>query len=231
MKTLTIIIPVFNEEATILRVVKRVKEVPIDKEIIIVDDGSTDKTPEILMGLSHDPDILVIRHTKNMGRGAGIKTALAKASGYITVFQDADLELNPSHYPELVQPILDEETEVVFGSRFLGKGFIQGMGFHAYLANVFFTELVDFLYKARLTDVLTMFQITKTEIFRQIDIESDRWGSTIEITSKLLKKGYDIVELPVVYIPRRKDTGKKISPKDFFACLAAVFKYKFFFKF
>jgi glycosyltransferase involved in cell wall biosynthesis len=229
-KILTVIIPVFNEDATIAKVIKRVLDVDIDKQIVIVDDGSTDRTPEILKEFAGTPGITVITHDTNKGRGAGIKTALAQAVGHITIFQDADLELDPGQYPKLIQPILDGETEVVFGSRFLGKGFVQGMGIHAYLANVFFAELTDFLFTVQLTDVLTMFQITKTDIFRQLDIQSDRWGSTLEITCKLLKMGYRIVELPVDYIPRKKDTGKKIRSRDFFACLGTLIRYRFFYR-
>jgi len=230
MKILTVIIPVYNEENTILKVIKEVKAVDIQKEIIIVDDGSTDKTPELLKTLEKDPEISVITHDINLGRGAGIKTALDHAQGLITIFQDADLELNPSNYSRLIKPLVEEEAEVVFGSRFLGKGFIQGMGIGAYMANVFLIELTDRLFKANLTDVLTMFQVTKTEILRNINIKGNRWSSTIEITAKLLKKGYKIIEVPVEYIPRRKDTGKKVHWKDFFSCLSAVVRYKFFYK-
>ncbi len=230
MKLLTVIIPVFNEEETILKIVKKVIAVNIDKEIIIVDDASTDSTPELLKGLEGDPEIRIITHPENQGRGAALKTGLSQAAGRITIFQDADLELDPSNFPRLVQPILDEEEQVVFGSRFLGKGFIQGMGFMAYLGNAILTQLTDWLFRANLTDVLTMFQVTKTEIFRELDIQSDRWGSTIEITAKFLKHGYRIFEVPVEYIPRRKDTGKKVHWSDFFSCFSALIKYKFFYR-
>lgn len=230
MKELTVIIPVFNEQDTILKVVKKVRAVDIDKEILIVDDGSDDDTPKLLKTLENDPDIRIITHDSNLGRGAGIKTALNHAQGVITIFQDADLELDPSNYSKLLEPLIDEETEVVFGSRFLGKGFIQGMGIGAYLANVILIELTDRLFKTNLTDVLTMFQVTKTKILRDLDIQSDRWGSTVEITAKLLKKGYKILEMPVEYIPRRKDTGKKVRWSDFYFCVKALIKYRFFFK-
>jgi glycosyltransferase involved in cell wall biosynthesis len=230
MKTLTVIIPVYNEEETILKIVKKVKAVDIDKEVIIVNDASTDSTPELLRDLQDDPDIRIVTHPENLGRGAALKTGLAEASGLITIFQDADLELDPSNFPRLVQPILDNEHEVVFGSRFLGKGFIQGMGWLAYVGNAILTQMTDWLFRANLTDVLTMFQVTKTEIFRELHIQSDRWGSTIEITAKFLKHGYRIYEVPVEYIPRRKDTGKKVHWSDFFSCFSALLRYKFFYK-
>jgi len=230
MKTLTVIIPVYNEEETILKIVKKVKAVDIDKEVIIVNDASTDSTPELLRGLEGDNDIRIVTHPQNLGRGAALKTGLAQATGFITIFQDADLELDPSNFPRLVQPILEEEHEVVFGSRFLGKGFIQGMGWLAYVGNAILTQMTDWLFRANLTDVLTMFQVTKTEIFRELDIQSDRWGSTIEITAKFLKHGYPIYEVPVEYIPRRKDTGKKVQWSDFFSCFSALLRYRFFYK-
>jgi len=230
MKTLTVIIPVYNEEDTVLKIIKKVKDVDIDKEIIVVNDASTDQTPQLLEKYENDPEIEICHHAENMGRGAALKTGLSKAKGYISIFQDADLELDPSNIPKLIQPILDGEAEVVFGSRFLGKGFIQGMGFGAYMANVILIELTDRLFKATLTDVLTMYQVTKTEIFRKLAIETNRWGSTIEITAKFLKKGYKILDVPVEYIPRRKDTGKKVKWSDFYSCLKALLKYRFFFK-
>ena len=228
MITLTVIIPVYNEQATILKVVRKVKNVPIDKEIIIVDDASTDDTPEILKTFEDDPDVTVLTHPENKGRGAGIRTALAHARGFITVFQDGDLELDPSHFPRLIEPILDGETDIVFGSRFLGKGFILGMGLHAYLANVFLAQLTDIIFKASLTDVLTMFQVAKTGVFRDLQISADRWNSTIEITAKILKKGLTIVELPVDYIPRTFKTGKKVKPKHFFSCLWTLLRFRYF---
>ena len=230
MKNLTVIVPVYNEEDTVLKIIRKVKAVEIDKEIIIVDDGSTDKTPELLNRVEDDSEIRIITHPNNMGRGAALRTGLSHAKGYITIFQDADLELDPSNYPYLIQPILDKETEVVFGSRFLGKGYIRGMGKGAWLGNVVLIELTDLLFRAKLTDVLTMFQVTKTEVFKDLAIQMDRMGSTIEITAKFLKKGYDILEVPVKYIPRRKDTGKKVRWRDFFGCLGALIRYRYFYK-
>ncbi len=230
MKTISVIIPVYNEQNTILKVVNKVRAVDIDKEIIIVDDASDDKTPLMLKSLENHHEIRIITHDVNKGRGAGIKSALEYAEGMITIFQDADLELDPANYPRLIEPILNQESEVVFGSRFLGKGFIQGMGFGAYVANVILTEFTDRLYKANLTDVLTMFQVTRTEVLKSLDLKSDRWESTIEITAKLLRNGYKIKEEPVNYIPRRKETGKKVRWSDFFGCISALIKYRFSYK-
>jgi glycosyltransferase involved in cell wall biosynthesis len=230
MTTLTVIVPVYNEQNTVLRVVEKVKAVNIDKEIIIVDDASQDDTPRLLKTLDDDPEIQVITHESNLGRGAGIKTALDHASGLITIFQDGDLELEPTNYPRLTDPILSGESDVVFGSRFLGKGFVQGMGFGAYMANVLLAEMTDRLYKANLTDVLTMFQVMKTDVLRFLNLESDRWESTIEITAKLLRNHFPIKEVPVDYIPRRKETGKKVRWSDFFSCVSALLKYRFRYK-
>jgi len=228
MKTVSIIIPVFNEQDTILKVVKNVAQIDIDKEIIIVDDASTDNTPEFLKRAENDHRIRLITHPKNLGRGAAIRTGLEHAQGQIIIFQDADLELAPSNYPRLIEPILEGETEVVFGSRFLGKGFIQGMGISYYIGNVLLAELTDILFKkARLTDVLTMFQVTKTEILRSLDLQSKRWEFPIEIMTKLLRRDYSILEIPVEYVPRSRKTGKKISWKAFFPCLFTLVKYRF----
>jgi dolichol-phosphate mannosyltransferase len=228
MKTVSIIIPVFNEQDTILKVVKNVAQIDVDKEIIIVDDASTDNTPEFLKKAENDHMIRLITHLKNLGRGAAIRTGLEHAQGQITIFQDADLELAPSNYPRLIEPILEGEAEVVFGSRFLGKGFIQGMGISYYIGNVLLAELTDILFKkARLTDVLTMFQVTKTEILRSLDLQSKRWEFPIEIMTKLLRRDYSILEIPVEYVPRSRKTGKKISWKAFFPCLFTLVKYRF----
>jgi len=213
-----------------MKVVEKVRSVDIDKEIIIVDDASDDRTPQLLETLEDHPQIRIITHDINKGRGAGIKTALEYAQGFITIFQDADLELDPNNYPRLIEPILEGESEVVFGSRFLGKGFIQGMGFGAYLANVILTDITNRLYKGNLTDVVTMFQVTKTEILKSLELQSERWESTIEITAKLLRFGYPIKEEPVNYIPRRRETGKKVKWSDFFGCLLALLKFRFFYK-
>ncbi len=228
MKTISVIIPVFNEQDTILKVVRKVKEVPISKEIIIVDDASTDRTSELLKQLESDPEIKIITHSKNLGRGTAISTGLEHAQGKITIFQDADLELDPANYPRLIQPILEGETKVVFGSRFLGKGFITGMGFTYYVGNVILTALTDLLFKnARLTDVLTMFQVTETQILKSLNLRKTRWEFPIEIMAKLLRRGYDILEIPVEYIPRTKKSGKKINWKAFFPCLFTLLKFRF----
>jgi glycosyltransferase involved in cell wall biosynthesis len=228
MKTISIVIPVYNEQDTIFKVVKKVNQVDIDKEIIIVDDASTDKTSELLKAVDASHELKIVTHPKNLGRGAAIRTGLEHAQGQITIFQDADLELDPSNYPRLIEPILEGEAEVVFGSRFLGKGFIQGMGISYYIGNVILVELTDFLFKkAKLTDVLTMFQVTKTEILRDLNLQSTRWEFPIEIMTKLLRRGYRIEEIPVTYIPRSRRAGKKISWKAFFPCLFTLIKYRF----
>jgi glycosyltransferase involved in cell wall biosynthesis len=228
MKTISIVIPVYNEQDTIFKVVKKVNQVDIDKEIIIVDDASTDKTSELLKAVDASHELKIVTHPKNLGRGAAIRTGLEHAQGQITIFQDADLELDPSNYPRLIEPILEGEAEVVFGSRFLGKGFIQGMGISYYIGNVILVELTDFLFKkAKLTDVLTMFQVTKTEVLRNLNLQSTRWEFPIEIMTKLLRRGYSILEIPVEYIPRSRKAGKKISWKAFFPCLFTLIKYRF----
>ncbi|MFQ6039085.1 MAG: glycosyltransferase family 2 protein [Candidatus Aminicenantales bacterium] len=227
MKTVSVIVPVFNEEDTILKVIRKVREVPVDKEIIIVDDASTDETSKKLETLDGEDHVRVIQHPENRGRGASIRTGLEHAEGFITIFQDADLELDPSNYPKLIEPILEGEAEVVFGSRFLGKGFVQGMGISYYVGNVILAELADILYRnINLTDVLTMFQVTKTEILKSLNISRPRWDFPIEIMAKLWRRGYTILEVPVEYIPRTRREGKKISWKAFFPCVFSLIRFR-----
>jgi glycosyltransferase involved in cell wall biosynthesis len=227
MSILSVIIPVYNEQDTVLKVIKKVKSIDIDKEIIIVDDASTDETAARLSSLENDATIKIFTHEQNKGRGAAIRTGLEHALGQITIFQDADLELAPSNYPKLIAPILEGETEVVFGSRFLGKGFVQGMGISYYVGNVLLAEFTDILFRnANLTDVLTMFQVMKTEILKDLHIKTMRWEFPIEIMAKLLRKGYSILEVPVDYVPRTRKAGKKISWKAFFPCLFTLIRYR-----
>jgi len=156
------------------------------------------------------------------------RTGLEHAQGQITIFQDADLELDPSNYHKLIEPILEGEAEVVFGSRFLGKGFVQGMGISYYIGNVLLAELTDILFRnAHLTDVLTMFQVMKSEILKDLSIKTKRWEFPIEIMTKLLRKGYTILEVPVDYVPRTRRAGKKISWKAFFPCLFTLIRHRF----
>jgi len=228
MVTVSVIIPVYNEQDTVLKVVKKVKSVDVEKEIIIVNDASTDETAARLALLQDDPMIKIFTHVQNEGRGAAIRTGLEHAQGQITIFQDADLELDPSNYHKLIEPILEGEAEVVFGSRFLGKGFIQGMGISYYIGNVLLAELTDILFRnAHLTDVLTMFQVMKSEILKDLSIKTKRWEFPIEIMTKLLRKGYTILEVPVDYVPRTRRAGKKISWKAFFPCLFTLIRHRF----
>ena len=228
MVTVSVIIPVYNEQDTVLKVVKKVKSVDVEKEIIIVNDASTDETAARLALLQDDPMIKIFTHVQNEGRGAAIRTGLEHAQGQITIFQDADLELDPSNYHKLIEPILEGEAEVVFGSRFLGKGFVQGMGISYYIGNVLLAELTDILFRnAHLTDVLTMFQVMKSEILKDLSIKTKRWEFPIEIMTKLLRKGYTILEVPVDYVPRTRRAGKKISWKAFFPCLFTLIRHRF----
>ncbi len=226
MKT-SVIIPVYNEIDTVAELLARVRTSPIEKEIIVVDGNSTDGTREVLEEEAKKGDLKLIYQLKRNGRGAAIKEGVALASGEILIFQDADLELDPAEYPQLIAPIVNGRYKVVFGSRFLGKGFIFGMGIASYIANIILTALTNILFRGYLTDVETCYQIMLAEVFKEMDIKSDDFDFTIELTLKLLKSKYRIREIPVNFIPRRAIHGKKIHWLDGIASLWIILKFRF----
>jgi glycosyltransferase involved in cell wall biosynthesis len=223
----SVIIPVYNEVDTIGELLERVRNSPLEKEIIVVDGNSTDGTRELLREEEKKGDLRVIYQPRRNGRGAAIKEGAAQATGEILIFQDADLELDPAEYPKLIAPIVSGKYKVVFGSRFLGKGFIFGMGIASYLANIFLTALTNILFRGYLTDVETCYQIMLADVFREMDVRSNDFNFTIELTLKLLKSKYRIREIPVNFIPRRAIHGKKIHWRDGFASLWLILKFRF----
>lgn len=224
---LSVIIPVYNEKRTISFVLERVRAVPIEKEIIIVDGNSIDGTKEILKLEENKPDTKIIYEDRPSGRGAALKKGLKIATGDLVIFQDADLELDPMEYPKLLEPIQNGQAIVVFGSRFLGKSH-KYMNLLQYFGNKLLTFLVNLLYKSHLTDVETCYQVFPRKILEDIKIKSNDFNFTIELTVKLLKKGYKIKEIPVTYIPRGRREGKKIRWIDGLAALYVLFKYRIF---
>ncbi len=226
MKT-SVIIPVYNEVDTIAELLAKVRHSPIDKEIIVVDGNSTDGTREVLREEAKRGDLKLIYQALRNGRGAAIKEGVMQAGGDILIFQDADLELDPAEYPELIAPILNGKYKVVFGSRFLGKGFIFGMGIASYIANIILTALTNVLFRGYLTDVETCYQIMLADVFREMDVKSNDFDFTIELTLKLLKSKYRIREVPVNFVPRRAIHGKKIHWRDGFAALWVILKFRF----
>jgi glycosyltransferase involved in cell wall biosynthesis len=223
---LSIIIPAFNEAAFLPEVIRRVEETPYDKEIIIVDDGSTDGTREYLKGLASE-GIKVIVHEKNMGKGAAMRTGIAVASGDVVIVQDADLEYDPKDYPVLLEPIMQGKADVVYGSRFLG-GPHRVLFFWHSVGNSFITLISNMFTDLNLTDMETGYKAFRKKVFEVITIESNRFGFEPEITAKVAKKGFRIYEVPISYSGRSYEEGKKITWKDGIKAVFTVFKYNLF---
>ncbi len=225
---LSIVIPVFNERDTIEELIRRVQnvEVGLEKEIIIVDDGSEDGTHQILENLNH-PNIKIFFHTINQGKGASLQTGFSKAAGDIVLIQDADLEYDPRDYSRLLEPILDGRADAVFGSRFLG-GPHRVLFFWHYIGNKLLTTLSNMLTNLNLSDMETCYKVFRKEIIDKITLKSKRFGFEPEITIKLSKMKCRIYEVPISYSGRDYSEGKKIGWKDGVAAIFHIFRYKFF---
>ena len=221
---LSILIPIYNERATILEIARRVQAVPFEKEIIAVDDGSTDGTRELLPQLEQG-GMIVLHHDKNQGKGAAIRTALARASGDIIVIQDADLEYDPRDYKQLVEPIIEGRAKVVYGSRFLGPR--MAMFFWHMLANKMLTLMTNMLYDAILSDMETGYKAFRADVIKSIPLRSRRFDFEPEITAKVLKRGNRIYEVPISYFGREYSEGKKIGTRDGFVAIWTLLKYRF----
>jgi glycosyltransferase involved in cell wall biosynthesis len=211
--TLSIIIPVYNEKATILKVIQQVESVPlpdwINKEIIVVDDNSTDGTKDIVRGLASHPLVRTFFREKNGGKGAAVKLGLKQATGDIILIQDADLEYSPHHYPELLQPLLNNEADIVYGSRFLGN--IRHMKLINRLANQLTNLTTRVLFGTRITDINTCFKVFKRHVLNGMEFSAERFGLDTEITAKVLNRGHKIHEVPIAYSARRNRDGKKMT--------------------
>ncbi len=222
---LSIVIPVYNESKTILEIIRRVKETPFEKEIIVVDDRSTDETVRLLKENSEGIKILV--HEKNRGKGAAVRTAIPHITGEIVIIQDADLEYNPDEYPHLLSPILDGVADVVYGSRFQG-GTHRVLYFWHAIGNRIITTLSNMLTDLNLSDMETGYKVFRSEILKGIRIESNRFGFEPEITAKIAKAGCRIYEVPISYWGRDYSEGKKIRWKDGLAAVYWILKYNLF---
>lgn len=223
---LSVIIPCYNEKRHIEALVRKVLESNVpDKELIVVDDCSTDGTREVLEELIRPLVSKIIYHEKNGGKGAALRTGFKAATGRVVIVQDADLEYDPLEYPAVVQPILDGEADVCFGSRFLKEGSFGGY-FQNKLANKGLTALSNLFTGLRLTDMETCYKAFRREIIQSIDIEENRFGFEPEITAKLAKKKVKIKEVPISYHPRTVEEGKKIGFKDGVRALICIVKYR-----
>ena len=221
----SIVIPVYNEKKTILEVIKRVSSVDlgsITKEIIIVDDYSTDGTRDVLKNVK---DAKVFFHKRNKGKGAALRTGFRHVTGDITLVQDADLEYDPHDYPKLLKPILDGKTNVVFGSRFTKQH--KARYGYLYLGNIFLSILTSIIYFRRITDMETCYKVIKTSVLKKIKLRSQRFDFEPEITAKIIKRGEKIVEVPIWYKCRDFNEGKKISWKDGVKAVWYLIKFRF----
>tara|TARA_Y100001968_G_scaffold333404_1_gene396045 strand:- start:2888 stop:3577 length:690 start_codon:yes stop_codon:yes gene_type:complete len=222
---LSIVIPCYNEESTILQLVDAVRSSPIDKkEIIIVDDGSTDGTKRILEQLDY-PEISIIYHSSNQGKGAALRTGFKKATGDICIVQDADLEYDPKELPIVIQPILDDKADVVFGSRFQNGRPHRVVYFWHSVGNGFLTLLSNIVTDINLTDMETCYKAFRTEIIQSIDIKEKRFGFEPEITAKVARKKVRIYEVGITYHGRTYAEGKKIGWKDGVRAIYCILKY------
>jgi glycosyltransferase involved in cell wall biosynthesis len=224
---LSVIMPVFNERQTIETIISRVQDVGLADEIIVVDDGSTDGTRDILNELAdRQNEITLILHEKNQGKGAAVRTGILAAKAELVLIQDADLEYDPRDYPALIKPIDEGLAEVVYGSRFLGGPRRVTMFWHM-VANKLLTLMTNLLYDSILTDMETCYKLFKRDIIKDIPLRSKRFEFEPEITAKLLKRKVRIFEVPITFNPREYEEGKKIGLSDAFEAVWALVKYRF----
>lgn len=223
---LSVVIPIYNEIATLEELVRRVQAVDIDKELVLVDDGSTDGTRELLGRLQEQYDnIQVHLHEVNQGKGAALRTGFKHCKGDIVIVQDADLEYDPAEYPRLIKPILDGRADVVYGSRFVGGDEHRVLYFWHMVGNRFLTLLSNMMTNLNLTDMETCYKVFRREVIQDITIEEDRFGFEPEITAKMARKRVAIYEIGISYSGRTYDEGKKIGWKDGVRALWCIAKY------
>jgi glycosyltransferase involved in cell wall biosynthesis len=236
---LSIIMPCYNEEQFLEEIVRRVQAVDLgelERELVLVDDCSTDRTAEIAGRLEgttgnhpqakpFDRPIRLLGHAVNQGKGAALRTGFAAAAGDLILIQDADLEYDPEDYPKLLKPVFRGKAEVVYGSRFTGER--RNMFFHHWVGNRFLTLVTNLLYNTTLSDMETCYKLFTARALSGITIRSDRFNFEPEITAKILKKGIRIYEVPISYTGREYEEGKKITWRDGLAALAALVKYRF----
>jgi glycosyltransferase involved in cell wall biosynthesis len=227
---LSIVIPVYNEAATIAKIVDLVRsvEVGMEKEILLVDDCSKDGTREVLEKMAAEQADLQVRfHDVNHGKGAALRTGFQAATGDIVLIQDADLEYDPNEYPRLLKPIMDGHADVVYGSRFLGGGAHRVVFYWHYLGNKFLTTLSNMTTNLNLTDMEVCYKVFKREVIQSIPLRENRFGFEVEITAKIARRKCRVYEVPISYYGRDYAEGKKIGWKDGFSALRCILKYKF----
>jgi glycosyltransferase involved in cell wall biosynthesis len=222
---LSVVIPVYNEKDTILAVIDQVRSTGHAAEIIVVDDGSSDGTGDVLDTVKH-PEVRVFKHEKNAGKGAALKTGFAQVTGDIVIIQDADLEYDPREYPILTAPIIQGRADVVYGTRFAG-GTHRVLYFWHYIGNRLLTLFSNMLTNLNLTDMETCYKVFKADILKKIDVKSKRFGVEPELTAKVARMRCRIFEVPISYYGRDYSEGKKIGWRDGIAALWHIVKFHF----
>jgi glycosyltransferase involved in cell wall biosynthesis len=222
---LSVVMPVYNERATIDEIVRRVVAVPIRTELIIVDDGSNDGTRDILTELAKELPIRVIFQPANAGKVAALRRGFQEVTGDLVVIQDADLEYSPEEFPGLIALIVDGRADVVYGSRFLGRHRV--FMFSHYVGNVIVTFLTNVLYNTMLSDMETCYKVMRTEVLRSMTLDSNGFGIEPELTAKIFKRNYRVYEVPITYDGRNYDEGKKVTWRDGVVALWVLLKYRF----
>jgi glycosyltransferase involved in cell wall biosynthesis len=224
---ISVVVPVYNEKPTIESIINRVKAVPLEKEIVIVDDYSRDGTRDILSNLNGG-EVKIILHEKNLGKGAALRTGFSNVTNDIVIVQDADLEYDPAEYHKLIKPILDGKADVVYGSRFMGSEPHRVLYFWHMVGNKILTFFSNMLTNLSLTDMETCYKVFKREVIKNITIEENRFGFEPEITAKLAKMDLRIYEVGISYAGRSYKEGKKINWKDGVSAIRCIIKYNLF---
>jgi len=222
---LTVVMPVYNERATVREIVERVLAVPVRIELIAVDDASTDGSLDLVEALAKERGFKVLRQGRNQGKGAAVRRGIEAATGDVIVVQDADLEYSPEEYPELLDLIVRGKADAVFGSRFIGRH--RCFLFTHYLANLFLNLVTNVLYNTTMTDMETCFKAVRADVLKSLDLRSDRFGIEPEVTAKLFKRGARVYEVPITYEGRDYSEGKKITWRDGFPALWTLVRYRF----
>jgi glycosyltransferase involved in cell wall biosynthesis len=225
---LSIVIPVYNEEATLTEIIKRVQATPYNKELIIVDDASQDKSRDIIQALAKEYDnIKIFFHERNQGKGAALRTGFGQVTGDVVLIQDADLEYNPADYPDLLKPIERGVADVVYGSRLIGSAAHRVLFFWHYVGNKVVTTLSNMFTNLNLTDMETCYKVFKADIIKKITIKSDRFGVEPELTAKIARQRCRVYEVAISYDGRDYSEGKKITWRDGIAAVYYIIRFRF----
>jgi glycosyltransferase involved in cell wall biosynthesis len=222
---LSVVMPAYNERDTIEEMIRRVLAIPVRVELIVVDDGSTDGTRDILARLAAELPFKLVLKPANGGKGSALRRGFQDVTGDLVVIQDADLEYSPEEFPDLISLICEGRADVVYGSRFLGRHRV--FLFTHYAGNRFLTLVTNILYNTMLSDMETCYKVMRTEVLRSMTLESNGFGIEPELTAKIFKRHYRVYEVPITYDGRNYDEGKKITWLDGFVALWVLFKYRF----